>query len=545
MTIKEHLLSNAIKEWDYFGNQEITGYEKRTDGSYKRSNSGNFIPIFRKFGHREEESPYYKRVKMYWNSLNPDSNRDGRSNVPWSAAFISYLMKISTLKKIDFFFNEQHSQYIRKAILSKQNNDTSYGFWGYRLNEYQPEVGDLVCYVREDAVGTINYDSVTNDYPSHSDLVVEKIGNTLKVIGGNIEDSVTMKHLEIDNNGYLTDKSKSWFVILKNRLKESVIVEDTTNVQVKKYVVTGDGVRLRSYPTKEENNIIDSLFKGDEVDYIQLSEDRLWSKVTYQDKTGWMSNLYLKPIITETLGNNIDSLLDIVSKSTIINYSWNNRGKAPLAYYQGMALMFARLYCRLKNGDEIAKEISKPAGDNPKKDSLAYYNDEFESLGMDNDSAGSDTLRHCFVMMFGLGMRESSGRHCVGRDTTAENTDAETAEAGLFQTSYNARSLSPLLPVIFNNYKANPDGFIDIFSKGIKPCGNNNWENFGEGNGKDFQKLSKECPGFAVEFTAVAMRNTSRHWGPIINKKVEIKSECEVMLLKVQNYIDQNHIQSV
>jgi hypothetical protein len=47
-----------------------------------------------------------------------------------------------------------------------------------------------------------------------------------------------------------------------------------------------------------------------------------------------MSNLYLKPITMERFDNDIDSILDIVNKSTIINYSWKDRGKAPLGYYQ-------------------------------------------------------------------------------------------------------------------------------------------------------------------------------------------------------------------
>lgn len=543
MTLKEHILQTAIKEWNNFGNQEIIGYKKNDDGSYKHSASGNLIPIFKKLGHREDESPFYLQVGKYWASLNETYN--GRNDIAWSAAFISFLMKDSNLKKTDFLFNSQHSKYIRKAIVSKLNNDNTYGFWGYKLSEYPPEVGDLVCYVRGTAIGNIEYETNSNDYESHSDLVVEKNGNVLKVIGGNVEDSVTLKHLELDNNGFLVDKSKKWFVILKNRLKDDIITQvDVIPSQNQKFIVTGDGVRLRSLPIKDESNILASLFKEDEVDFIESSNNKEWSKVKYQDKIGWMSNLYLKPMTIEVFGNDIDNILEIVNKSTIINYSWKDRGKAPLGYYQGMALMFARLYCRLKKDDEIAKEIAKPANGNPNKDSLSYYEDIFESLGMDNESAGVDTLRHCFVMMTGLGMRESSGRHCVGRDTTADNTTAETAEAGLFQTSYNARSLNPLLPKIFENYKLNPNGFIEIFNK-VKPCGNNNWENFGEGNGREFQKLSKECPGFAVEFTAVAMRNSYRHWGPIKNRKVEIKSECNVMFLKVQNYIDQNNIQSV
>jgi len=37
-------------------------------------------------------------------------------------------------------------------------------------------------------------------------------------------------------------------------------------------------------------------------------------------------------------------------------------------------------------------------------------------------------------------MRESSGQYCCGRDTSEDNTTADTAEAGLFQMSWNAMS---------------------------------------------------------------------------------------------------------
>ena len=479
MTIKELLIKNAISEWNYFGNQEISFEIK----------AGKQQTYFIKFGHREDENPYYLRVAKYWkDALN--LSRNGRDGIAWSAAFISYLMKCAKLQNNNFLFSGQHSEYIRKAILSKQNVDNGYGFWGYRLTEYKPEVGDLICYVRGSAIGKINYDSKSNDYESHTDLVVEKSGNLLKVIGGNVEDSVTMKHILLDESGFLVDTTKNWFVILKNNIKDLEITSEFSTTTQQKLIVTGDGVRLRTFPSKEEDNVIDSLFKGDEVGYFESTSDNLWSKVKFKEKTGWVYSLYLKPDINPAVNTTLNDISSIVLESSIIKYNWKDRGLAPLGYYQGMALMFARLYCRLKNGDEIVKEIAKPSLDNLAKDSLAYYNDIFESYGMDNEVAGVDTLRHLFVMMIGLGLRESSGKHCVGRDTTANNIDEETAEAGLFQTSYNARSLSPLLPKIFDNYKAKPDGFLDFFSAGVK-CGENNWNNYGTGEGKIFQKLSK------------------------------------------------------
>ena len=118
-----------------------------------------------------------------------------------------------------------------------------------------------------------------------------------------------------------------------------------------------------------------------------------------------------------------------------------------------------------------------------------------QSFGFTNDSAGPDTLRHLFVLLMGLGMRESSGKHCEGRDRSAHNTTAETAEAGLFQTSFNARNASPLLPTIFAGYRANPSGFLEIFKEGVR-CSTTSLENFGSGDGEEFQRLSKACPAF-------------------------------------------------
>ena len=156
---------------------------------------------------------------------------------------------------------------------------------------------------------------------------------------------------------------------------------------------------------------------------------------------------------------------------------------------------------------------------------------------MPNDLAGVDTLRHLFVLLIGLGMRESSGKYCEGRDRSASNTTAETAEAGLFQTSFNAMRASSLLPMLFAKYSANPDGFVDVFREGMR-CSAASLENFGSGEGREFQRLSKECPAFAVEFAAVGLRHIRKHWGPIRTRAAEVRSECDEMLLEVQRLVD-------
>ncbi|WP_203811347.1 M23 family metallopeptidase, partial [Paractinoplanes tereljensis] len=231
-------------------------------------------------------------------------------------------------------------------------------------------------------------------------------------------------------------------------------------------------------------------------------------------------------------------ILQIATDAEIARYRWHDRGVAPKGYLKGMALTYARVYCKLKAGDAGAAEMAKADTGNGEVDALAHYAAEFRAVGLANDTAGADTLRHLFVLLTGLGMRESGGRYCTGRDRSAHNLSADTAEAGLFQTSFNARGASRLLPPLFRQYLAHPAGFLEVFRDGVR-CSDADLENFGSGDGREFQRLSKECPAFAAEFAAIALRNRRKHWGPINRKTAEVRPEAEAMLLRIQQAVDQ------
>jgi len=237
----------------------------------------------------------------------------------------------------------------------------------------------------------------------------------------------------------------------------------------------------------------------------------------------------------------LDEILQIAANSDIARYDWRDRGRAPLGYIKGMALVFARVYCNLKAGDAAAIEMAEADSGNA-NDAITWYREQFGSAAMDNSASGPDTLRHLFVLLTGLGMRESSGNYCEGRDMSANNVTAETAEAGLFQTSYNARASSPLLPLLFQRYLANPSsGFLDVFKERAH-CSGSDFEDYGTGLGRDFQRLSKECPAFAAEFAAVGLRNVRSHWGPIITRKAEIRSACDQMFSQCQDAVDASNL---
>lgn len=286
--------------------------------------------------------------------------------------------------------------------------------------------------------------------------------------------------------------------------------------------------------SEEDNNIL--LLGGNQDNKVCIERRTTENLLSYR----WFNAIEKPSDRTSNTQSTeaLDKVLQIAEKSAIASYKWKEHGVAPHGYIKGMAVVYARVYYKLKAGDAVAQEMAKANTGNTEKDALAHYEQEFQNLGMSNNLAGVNTLRHLFVLLIGLGMRESSGKYWEGMYKHDGNTKAETAEAGLFQTSYNTSHVSALLPQIFERYLANPSGFIEIFKEGIPSPEPDALINYGEGKGKEFQRLSKSCPAFAAEYTAVALRNIRQHWGPINRKEVEIRLECDKMLLEVQEAVD-------
>jgi len=301
--------------------------------------------------------------------------------------------------------------------------------------------------------------------------------------------------------------------------------------------VTVSDLNVRDSPSTD-GDVVGHLSQGDVVDWLDTSADGAWQQIQTNGMIGWAAQQFLAAVAAPTATGPLDPIIRIASGSAIAGYSWKNRGVAPIGYIKGMALAYGRVYCKFKAGDPCAAEMAKANTGNGAVDALAWLAPEFAAAGLDNSSDGVDTLRHLFVLLVGLGMRESSGIYCTGRDRSASNTSADTAEAGLFQTSFNARSASSLLPALFQVYQANPSGFLDVFKEGVNPCGAADMQNFGSGDGAEFQRLSKACPAFAAEFAAVGLRNLRTHWGPINTKTAEIKTECDDMLRQVEQAVD-------
>src|SRR5580765_205138 len=229
----------------------------------------------------------------------------------------------------------------------------------------------------------------------------------------------------------------------------------------------------------------------------------------------------------------------LVVASDLDDYAWPDRGSSPPGYMSGMAFCFAAALIMQQNGKEAAVFMSKAVG-NSDTDALAWYKDQFKAKGMTNTNQ-RDRIRHLFVLLIGLGMRESSGKYCEGRDMSASNTSSDTCEAGLFQSSWNFHNSSAYIEEFFQEYWADPNGFLDVFNEGIYPSANN-LSTYGTGDGAAYQWLAKFCPAFAVMSTAIGLRVLKDHWGPIKRYEVEIVPEVDELLEKIQELVEVTEI---
>lgn len=236
----------------------------------------------------------------------------------------------------------------------------------------------------------------------------------------------------------------------------------------------------------------------------------------------------------------IDAIVAAAAASDLAHYSWSGRGPAPGGFIGGIAITFGTMLRKLAARDSAALAMVRIV--NGKPDVFDHYEEVLTAAGMVTRGAPDiDRLRILFVILVGLAGRESSFGVDIGRDKSASNTTADTAEAGTWQQSRDsfAASGDPELPKLFAAYVGSePDAVDAIFKRGIKTL-SGALENFGEpeSEGYKFQELLKKRPSIAALFAAVGMRTDYPHWGPLKERAAEVISEADALFRQVQEIV--------
>lgn len=186
----------------------------------------------------ERQPGLWQRVGEYWwlgmNAGTPESAWTGKhdakgqifpadedADYAWSAAFISYVMRIAGAGP-RFAYSDSHSTYIDLAKEQALGEIHGFLFTAERPSAYAPRPGDLICTGRG-AARTLTYDDLpAGHFPSHCDIVVATAPGEISVIGGNVDDAVTMKHVPVTPDGRLAgpdgivlDTRYPWMAVLR------------------------------------------------------------------------------------------------------------------------------------------------------------------------------------------------------------------------------------------------------------------------------------------------------------------------------------------
>lgn len=175
---------------------------------------------FRRGLGKENIAPFAGFVGEMWKALgNP--HLDGTdTDVPWSAAAISFMVRNAGPAYARFAFAAAHSKFTHAAIQARLKGDTTAPFWGFRLFERRPRPGDIVVRDNPQFAPAVDYDlaALQDSYRSHSDIVVhvDTDRNLAIAIGGNLDNSVSVARYALAPGDFLAPSGHT-FALLCNR----------------------------------------------------------------------------------------------------------------------------------------------------------------------------------------------------------------------------------------------------------------------------------------------------------------------------------------
>lgn len=154
------------------------------------------------------------------NGVEFPASEDG--HFAWSAAFVSYVMRIAGAGP-RFPYSATHADYINIAKEMALGQTSGYVIVAERPETYAPRPGDLICMGRGKAA-RLRFDDLPTAYefPGHCDIVVQAAPGQISVVGGNVDDAVTMKHVPTtpdgklaDPDGTIVDTRYPWMIVLR------------------------------------------------------------------------------------------------------------------------------------------------------------------------------------------------------------------------------------------------------------------------------------------------------------------------------------------
>ena len=219
---RQDAIAIALREWRLFGQPvDDDDPELRPEPSSTSVKPERLPGLWERVGEYWwiGQDPY--ETEIGWTGKH---DSDGRAfdfvhdaHYAWSAAFISYVMRIAGAGD-RFPYAPNHSTYINAAA-----SGSSTGLRAQDPATYAPHPGDLICAGRGTS-RSVRYASLPTAYPfpAHCGLVVAQGPQQISIIGGNVDDAVTLTHVPVSPTGTLAgpdgtslDSRYAWCAVLQ------------------------------------------------------------------------------------------------------------------------------------------------------------------------------------------------------------------------------------------------------------------------------------------------------------------------------------------
>lgn len=208
---RQDVVAIALREWRMFGNPvSDDDPEERPEAAFPALKPERIPGLWQRIGEYWWIGQDPGETEVSWTGK---QDGDGRIFAPehdghyaWSAAFISYVMRVAGANE-RFPYSPNHSTYINAAATGQ-----STGLKAQDPKSYIPKLGDLLC-VGRGRSKSITFSMLPTSYgfPSHCGIVVAAgqvgapFGHQLSIIGGNVDDAVSLTHVPTDARGALSD----------------------------------------------------------------------------------------------------------------------------------------------------------------------------------------------------------------------------------------------------------------------------------------------------------------------------------------------------
>ncbi len=164
------------------------------------------------------QEPLSSRVLEYFAFVNRSDIKRPDAE-PWSAAFISFVIKNAGATDDQFPKSQNHAKYILAGLANRLKNRLDAPIVYFDRNEVTPQIGDLVGFSRDGGVkNRADIEQFLPDkfFASHTDLVIEASGSTIKAIGGNVSQTIKITNIKADAAGKIDPSAQHFFVLRMN-----------------------------------------------------------------------------------------------------------------------------------------------------------------------------------------------------------------------------------------------------------------------------------------------------------------------------------------